>query len=93
MTEIEKSFQLAQNIANKEILSFREALVYLDVSKSNLYKLTSKKEIQFTKPNNGKLYFKKVDLDEWMLQNESVTKSVLEEIILNKIRKNGTKIN
>lgn len=30
-------------IAQKEILSFKEALIYLDVSDSFLYKLTSKK--------------------------------------------------
>lgn len=59
------------SIGNKEIMSFREAASYLDVSESLLYKLTSKKQIRFYKPNNGKIYFKRVDLNNWMLQNES----------------------
>ena len=55
---------------SKEILSFREAIAYLDLSESFLYKLTSTRKIKFFKPNNGRIYFKKVDLDKWMLQNE-----------------------
>jgi len=75
----------------KEILSFREALQYMDVSQSFLYKLTSKKAIEFTKPNGGKIYFRKSDLDNWMLQNESTTAKVLEEKVINhlKLRSNG----
>ncbi len=60
----------------KDILSFKEASHYLDLSESSLYKLTSDLKITFHKPNGGKLYFKKSDLDKWMLQNES--KSVVE---------------
>lgn len=60
----------------KDILSFKEAAQYLDLSESSLYKLTSDSKITFHKPNGGKLYFKKSDLDKWMLQNES--KSVVE---------------
>ncbi len=80
-------FQRVQVIAHKEILSFNEALIYLDVSKSLLYKLTSKRVINFTKPNNGKLYFKKSDLDDWMLKNESKSLSVLEDEIVNHLNK------
>lgn len=54
----------------KEVMSFNEAASYLDVSKSLLYKLTSSRKIRFYKPNRGKLYFKRIDLDNWMLQNE-----------------------
>lgn len=56
---------------SKEILSFKEASKYLDLSESSLYKLTSDSKITFYKPNGGKLYFRKTDLDNWMLQNES----------------------
>ncbi len=79
--------QRMQIIARKEILSFREALIYLDVSESFLYKLTSKKEIPFTKPNGGKLYFKKKDLDKWMLQNESTSTSELEQNVMNYLKR------
>jgi len=79
----------AQIIAHKEILSFKEALVYLDVSESFLYKLTHKKAIEFAKPNGGKIYFKKSDLDNWMLQSQSDSKRVLEDEIFNHLKRNG----
>ncbi|MBX2948799.1 MAG: excisionase family DNA-binding protein [Crocinitomicaceae bacterium] len=88
-TEIDS--QRLQMIASKEILSFQEAVVYLNVSKSFLYKMTSTRSIRFTKPNNGKLYFRKADLDKWMLSNEYKSKSAIEQEILVKIKKNGIK--
>ena len=83
----DENLKRLQLIAHKEILSFKEALLYLDVSESFLYKLTSKKEIEFTKPNGGKIYFKKHDLDNWMLQGTSISKRVLEEEIFKHLSK------
>jgi len=85
----EESLQKMQLIAYKEILSLKEALLYLDVSKQTLYQLTSKKKIKFTKPNGGKIYFRKEDLDKWMLQNESDSARVLEDNILNHLKQNA----
>lgn len=90
-SETEIDSQRLQMIASKEILSFQEAVVYLNVSKSFLYKMTSTRSISFTKPNNGKLYFKKSDLNQWMLSNEYKSKSAIEQEISTKIRENGTK--
>ena len=84
-----ENLQRAQIAAYKEILSFKEALVYLDVSESFLYKLTHKKAIEFTKPNGGKIYFKKEILDDWMLQRQSESERVLEEEIFNHLKRNG----
>ncbi|GAB1858009.1 hypothetical protein MHTCC0001_28460 [Flavobacteriaceae bacterium MHTCC 0001] len=84
-----ENLQKMQLIAYKEILSFKEALLYLDVSKQTLYQLTSKKKITFTKPNGGKIYFRKEDLDKWMLQNESDSARVLEDNILNHLKQNA----
>lgn len=81
--------QIAKIVVHKEILSFKEAIFYLDVSESFLYKLTSKKSIPFTKPNGGKIYFLKKDLDKWMLQNMSITMEQKEEEILDYLRKNS----
>ena len=88
------SFQGTQNMLQKEILSFREALVYLDVSQSFLYKLTSQRSITFSKPNGGKLYFKKSDLDNWMANNELKSIRVLKDEINNHFKKSidGKKI-
>lgn len=84
----DENLKRLQLIAHKEILSFKDALLYLDVSESFLYKLTSKKEIDFTKPNGGKIYFKKQDLDNWMLKGKSNSTRVFEENILNHLKKN-----
>lgn len=91
MDDLKKSNESLQKmllIAYKGILSFKEALLYLDISKQTLYQLTSKKKIKFTKPNGGKIYFKKEDLDNWMLQNESNSARVLEDKILNHLKQN-----
>lgn len=90
----EGNFQIAQNVQQKEILSFREALVYIDASESLLYKLVSNRVITYSKPNGGKLYFKKADLDDWMTKNELKSTRVLENEINNRLnkRKDGKKI-
>ncbi|WP_282112349.1 helix-turn-helix domain-containing protein [Maribacter stanieri] len=64
-----KNLLKAQNIFQKENLSFREATIYLDVSQSFLYKMTSKGIISYTKPGGKLIYFKKQDLDNWLSQN------------------------
>ncbi len=85
---------IVQNVQQKEILSFREALVYIDCSDSLLYKLVSNRAITFLKPNGGRLYFRKSDLDAWMTQNVFKSTRVLEEEINNRLnkRKDGKKI-
>ena len=76
-------------ISQREIMSFKEAVDYLGVSESTLYKLTSKNLIRFTKPNGGKLYFQRCDLDKWMLTNASPTNEELENQMFNHLNKNG----
>lgn len=95
MKYLEKKVNIekVQMIMYKEIFSFDEARIYLDVSQSLLYKLTSKREILFSKPNGGKLYFKKKDLDNWMLKNSSNSIELLEAEILKHIQGNEKKIN
>ena len=61
------------NILDKEVLSFREALVFLDLSASTLYKMTHKRIIPFFKPSNKRIYFKKQDLFNYMLSNRQST--------------------
>lgn len=80
--EIIKQMLKARETLEKQILSFQEALSYLKVSKSFLYKLTSKGEITYFKPNGKLIYFKRSDLDSWMLQNENKSISSLENEVL-----------
>ena len=55
-----------QNINTKEVLSFSEASLLLDVSHSHLYKLTSTKQIPHYCPQGKKLYFERTELLQWM---------------------------
>ena len=54
---------------NEKPLNFEEAAKYLDISKSHLYKLTSKGRIPHYKPEGKKLYFERSALDAWLLRN------------------------
>ncbi|AKD04379.1 helix-turn-helix domain-containing protein [Pontibacter korlensis] len=67
----------AQNLLQKEVLTFEEACLYLNLSESHLYKLTSAREIPHYKPQGKKLYFKSTELNSWML---SVRISTYEEV-------------
>lgn len=83
-----EEFQSVVILPQKEILSFNEAVKYLDVSKSFLYKLTSTNKISFSKPNNKLIYFQRADLDNWMLQNRNESIGVLQENLNNYLSRN-----
>lgn len=53
------------NVNQTKFLSFKEAVIYLCISSSTLYKLVASKQIQFYKPK-GKLFFKEEDLLSFM---------------------------
>lgn len=60
-------------ISQKTVLNFEELVEYTGLSQSYLYKLTSKNEIPFYRPNGKQLYFNKVEIDTWLLRNRSKT--------------------
>ena len=64
---------------NKEIFNFNDACQFLDYSKSYLYKLTHSRQIPHYKPNGKKLYFKRSDLEAWLLRNRVKTASEIEQ--------------
>ena len=68
-----------QNMLQKEVLNFNEAAVYLEVSHSHLYKLTSTGTIPAYKPNGKKLYFNRQELNKWLLSNRHASISDIEE--------------
>jgi excisionase family DNA binding protein len=47
-------------------LSLTEAVEYTGFKKSYLYKLTHLNAIPFYKPNGGKIFFDKDELDAWL---------------------------
>ena len=63
------SLEQEQKLSEEEILSLSEAAKFLKVSKSCVYKLTSAKKITHFVPGGKRIYFKKSDLENWILQN------------------------
>ena len=59
--------QLGSN--DKTLLTLNEAARYLGLSSSTLYKFSSKRIIRTYCPNGKKIFFKKSDLDEFLLRN------------------------
>ncbi len=55
--------------STKQVFTFQEACMYIGISESMLYKLTSNKEIPHYKPRGKMVYFAKEELDEWLLRN------------------------
>ena len=62
-----------QNLLQKTVLNFNDACKYIDASPSHLYKLTSTKQIPHFCPQGKKLYFKRIELDEWLQRNRQMT--------------------
>ena len=58
------------------MLSAEEAATYTDYALKSIYDLTHKKKIPHYK-KNGKLYFKKTELDEWMAEDRVLTEREL----------------
>jgi excisionase family DNA binding protein len=58
-----------QNLLQKNVLNLSEAHTYLDISASHMYKLTSQKLIPHFCPQGKKLYFRREELDQWLLRN------------------------
>ncbi|WP_455531530.1 helix-turn-helix domain-containing protein [Segatella salivae] len=78
-------------INTKPILTFDEACLYMGMSKSALYKVTSSKEIPFSKPNGKMIYFKRTDVDRWLLSNMSITATELTDKAMAYTQKKGGK--
>lgn len=63
----------------KKVLTFQEALIYSGLSDSQMYKLTSERAIKHYKPNGKIIFFLRMDVDDWILQNPIPTRNDLEQ--------------
>lgn len=75
------------NLLKKEALTLEEACQYLDVSPSYIYKLTSTHQIPHYCPTGKKLYFKRSELDEWLLSNRHATRAEMDSKASNYINR------
>lgn len=64
-------------IGAKPVLNLEEAVVFTGLSKGHLYRLTSEKQIPYYKKCR-KLYFKKSELEDWLLERRVPTQAEIE---------------
>ena len=77
---------------NIEIFNFNDACTFLNYSKSYLYKLTYSRQIEHYKPNGKKIYFKRSDLEAWLLRNRVKTADEIEQEAIDYSMKKKTTI-
>lgn len=61
-------------LLQKEILSLPEACIYLCISQSYMYKLTSSRKIPHYSPMGKLIFFKRTELEEWVFKNRRSTR-------------------
>lgn len=80
LERIEKYIE-QQMYSEKEILNLSEAAAYAGVSKSYLYKKTSARQIPFYRPASKLIFFKRTELDAWLLQNRHGTLQEMGDVV------------
>lgn len=72
--------QLEQHLLfSKEILTFSEFCRFCGISESHGYKLTSGQMVPHFKPGGKMLYFRRREVEEWLLSNRVETLTTLHE--------------
>jgi excisionase family DNA binding protein len=71
-----------------EIMNLEQLAMYVNQSKSAMYKQTANRTIPFYK-NGKRVYFKKSEIDAWLTKNKISTADEIEEKALNYIIKRG----
>lgn len=66
-------------LASKEILNFQEFCNFCGISESYGYKLTSMRMVPHFKPGGKMVYFRRSEIEEWLLRNPISTKDQLNE--------------
>ena len=72
-------------LTQKTVLKLDEVILLTGLSKSYLYKLTSTGGIPCYKPQGKHIYFKKTEVEEWLLQNRKSTTVEIDEMANNHI--------
>ena len=76
-------------VINNQFIIIYLRVDYLELSQSHLYKLTSSGSIPHYKPNGKKLYFKREELDTWLLRNRNNSIDEIEQEAANYLIKKG----
>lgn len=79
--DIEKrveSLEVFVRVAFKQVLTAQEAAVYIGVGYDRIRALVAQREIPHYKGPGGRSFFKKSELDEWMMGERVLTNRELE---------------
>lgn len=80
MKRLDEIDALSSAETSKEILSAIEAAAVLDISLSHLYRLTSERRIQYYRPAEGRIYFKRADLEAYLLTGRVSTREEISRL-------------
>ncbi len=86
-----ESLIIQSGIAQKRVLTLKEAATYSGRSISNLYKLTSTGAIPHSKPEGKVVYFDRLELEEWLLRNPVKTVAKIEMEAATRVALGGRK--
>lgn len=75
---IEKRIQQSL-LLSKPILNFQEFCAFCGISESHGYKLTSNRKVPHFKPGGKMVYFRRLEVEEWLLKNPVKTDEQLEK--------------
>ncbi|MBL0467081.1 helix-turn-helix domain-containing protein [Aeromonas veronii] len=81
-----KQLVIQQRQAQKEVLSAEECAELLGVSVCYVYRLTSEKRLPHYKPQGKKIYFKRVELLDWLLSHRISPDAELAEHVTKRVR-------
>lgn len=79
LTEIQEQLQ-KRVFDQKEILNLTEAASFLGIAKSTLYKLTHTNSIPKHKPNGKLIFFKRLELIDWVERESKVSYTKEKEV-------------
>lgn len=60
---------------SKEVLTIEECALLTGFSKAHIYRMTSQRAIPFYKPFGGTIFFRKTEIENWLLQGRQATDS------------------
>jgi excisionase family DNA binding protein len=75
-------------LQTKEVFTFNEFCTYCGISKSYGYKLTSMGKVPHYKPCGKLVYFKRTEIEDWLLSNLVKTDEQLEKEALEYLNRN-----
>lgn len=69
-------------LGKKDVFTFTEFCAYVGIGESYGYRLTSAKIVPHYNPRGKKLYFRRAEVDDWLLQNPvKTTAQIAQEVI------------